>query len=168
MKMKNDLFRKYDALDLCKKPIKTLVKCFKEGNYLKVIILSPQVFGLLVDDIVKPKEEFYNDWIEHKVGKPSKIDYEIEEHYHRLLKEESIKARVVEFLVHSYFSGYSPISSKEIKKCFTKLDNIFAQRNFLAHEFFSKDIKDKVLLRTAKDCFYIIDTMLICDQKVPY
>jgi len=138
--------------------VKEIASAFDKGEYFKVILLAPQVFGILLDSIAKD----YSEDLAQKIDiVEDKDTIEIYSMYNRLLQSESIKARLAGALLAFYEADYwgNKEPAKQFKKYFTKIEGIFSLRNTLAHEYFLGKISASNMRRKAKECFDVIDLL---------
>ena len=127
--------------------IKLLQASHDEEDYLRVVILAPQIIVQIIDRLSTYSEE----WMERKIySKFSEDDKEVYRIAGQLQQKESDRSYIVGALVELYNSGYwsEGVGKKSFVKYFTKLDDLVALRNIFAHEYYEK----KVTKRRAKNC----------------
>ncbi|MAX52424.1 MAG: hypothetical protein CMH22_10630 [Methylophaga sp.] len=129
------------------KEIELLQTSHYEGDYLRVVILAPQIIVQIIDRISAYNEE----WIERKIyNKFSEEDKEVYRIAGQLQQKESDRSYIVGALVELYNSGYwaEGDGKKSFVKYFTKLDDLVSLRNLFAHEYYEK----KATKHRAKNC----------------
>ncbi len=127
--------------------IERLREFHASGDYLTVVILSPQLIVQIIDQLASYNEE----WVERKVtSKFTEDERQVYKLAGQLQKKESDRSYIVGALVELFDSGHweTKSSRKEFIKCFTKLDDLVSLRNLYAHEYFIK----KVSSSRAKNC----------------
>jgi hypothetical protein len=144
------------------KHVKEIAAAFDAGDYFKVLVLAPQVFEIMINEL----EKDYSEDMASKIGKIEDPEIlKIYSMHNRLQQTETIKARVAGkllwFFESEYWENLEPPknSGKEFKKYFTKIESIFAIRNGISHEYFKKKINNSNLERNAKACFEIVDLL---------
>ena len=127
--------------------IESLQLAHDEGDYLRVVILSPQLIVQVIDKLASYSEE----WIDSKItSKFSEDDVEVYRMASQLQQKESDRSYIVGALVELYNSDYwsEGVGKKSFVKYFTKLDDLIALRNMYAHEFYTKSVSE----RRSKNC----------------
>ena len=126
-------------------------------NYFEVIILAPQ----LMEKIVYEVDERYDQYLTRKVGEPTEEEKEVNSLYSRVIKEETIKARVARILIDLYQNDHFdfPCARNDFVKYFTKLDSIVSCRNHLAHDFYKKQISKKRMKQVANEAIELVELL---------
>jgi len=140
--------KEYEALEVFYlREIEELKKSHDCEDYLKVVVLSPQ----LIVQIIDVWESYSQEWIERKfTSKFSEDDNEVYRLAGLMHKKESDRSYIVNALVELYESTTWEKSSekKEFVKYFTKLNDLVSLRNAYAHEYYVK----KFSINRAKKC----------------
>lgn len=119
--------------------IENLKGAHEREDYLKVVILSPQLIVQIIDVLGTYSQE----WIERKItSKFSEEDNEVYRLAGQLHKKESDRSYIVGALVELYNSSIWDKSSakRNFVKYFTKLDDLVSLRNIYSHEYYEKSV----------------------------
>lgn len=137
--------------------INILIDLLKVENYFQVIMLAPQ----LMESIVSEIDESGREYIIRKMGEPDKDSLHVQKLYNKLIREETIKARVALYLVALYENDYCgfPFSRNDFVKYFSKLESVIACRNHLSHEYYKKHISNQKIKRAAKEALEIVELL---------
>ena len=133
--------------ELYLREIEILKNAHEGEDYLKVVVLSPQLIVQIIDVLA-----FYSqEWIERKTySKFSEEDNEVYRLAGKLQKKESDRSYIVGALLGLYESAVWDIPSGKVEfvKYFTKLDDLVSLRNTYSHEYYT----NKVSKNRAKNC----------------
>ena len=102
MKYIKKLKKEFIEYQIFKAEINVLIDLIEVENYFQVIILAPQLMESIVSEIDKSGREY----IIRKMGEPDKDFLYVQKLYNKLLREETIKARVALCLVALYENDY--------------------------------------------------------------
>jgi hypothetical protein len=152
------VLREYFAdIAVFKEEFEELRRAHEKGDYLKVIIVSPQLMEKIVSEIDKAGDEY----MVRKMGAPQEHDLEVYRLYNKLLQEETIKARVAAYLVDFYENNHweSKSPKKEFKKYLTKLENAISCRNQLTHQFYKTSISYRRLKQASKEAMEVVELL---------
>lgn len=152
------VLREYFAgIAVFKEELEGLRSAHENGDYFRVIIASPQLMEKIVFEIDKGCEEY----MVGKMGEPEEDDIEVYHLYNKLLREETIKARVAGYLIDFYENDHweSKFPKKDFKKYFTKLENVISCRNQLTHEFYKTLISNRRLKQASNEAMEIVELL---------
>ena len=142
---------------ICKDELADLRKSHEICDYFKVIIIAPQLMEKIVIEIDKAGLRY----MESKMGEPEADDVEVYHLYNKLLRQDTIKARVAGYLIDFYENDHweSKFPKKDFKKYFTKLENAISCRDELSHEYYKKPISSRRLKQTSDEAIEIIELL---------
>mgnify|MGYP006970132640 CR=1 FL=1 len=130
-----------------KEEIADLVNAHDKGDYLRVLLLSPQLLVLILNKIANEADELFSSMWEKNITDDDKEVYKI---VGKLEREQNDKTYIANCLVNYYEEQYwgKDRSKKEFVKYFTKLEDLISLRNEFAHEYYVS----KASNRRVKNC----------------
>ncbi|PSV10289.1 hypothetical protein C0W93_12585 [Photobacterium leiognathi subsp. mandapamensis] len=135
--------------------VSALADAHNSGDYFRVIMLAPQLLAKVGNAIGEVGEEITNCIVGDCLSADDKEVYSL---IGKLEQELSDKAYIASVLVSYYESEFwsKNHSKKEFVKYFTKLEDLVALRNLLAHEFYKKPLPERRIKNCSKSAMDLL------------
>lgn len=149
--MNNDI----SNIQFYKDEISDLVCAHNQGDYLRVLLLSPQLLVLILNKIANEFDELFSSKWEKNITDDDKEVYKI---IGRLEREQNDKTYIASCLVNYYEDQYwgKVKSKKEFVKYFTKLEDLISLRNEFAHEYYPRKASNRRIKNCSKGAIDLV------------
>ncbi len=145
----------FSKIKIYRDEIDDLVESHENGDYLKVLFLSPQLLVLILNRIGDAGEELFESmWTKYI----SAEDHEVYGIVGKLEREMNDKAYIAQGLVGFYENSHwgEQHSKKQFVKYFTKLEDLVSLRNELAHDFYQSKVSQRRIKNSSKGALELL------------
>lgn len=149
------MYSNFSKVKIYQEEITDLVTSHENENYLRVLLLSPQLLVLILDKIAEKAEELFGSIWNKDISDEDKEVYRL---VGKLEREQNDKTKIAQGLVSYYESEHwgKQHSKKQFVKYFTKLEDLISLRNEFAHEFYESKAANKRIKSYSKGAIELL------------